>query len=256
MSNKIIHCTRPEGRPHILLVTIDRPPVNAMTLAGYRELLEVFQSIEKQSDIRCVIITGGGDKAFVAGADVSELGALDPLSAVDRARMVRKTWEAMRSTPVPVIAAINGHALGAGLVMLTEADIVVASERATFGLPEIDVGVLGGVRHLGQMIPQKIVRWMAFTGTRVKADFLAELGVIQKIVPAAEVIHHALDIADQICEKSPAAIRLMKEVMNLTERMDLPSGYHVEGYATALISAHPNSKEAALAFKEKRKARF
>jgi len=253
LESSSIKRTRPAGHPHVLVVTIDRPPVNAMTLAAHRELLAALRSVEDDADIRCVVLTGAGDRAFVAGGDVGELGAMDAASALVRTRVIRQVFDAIRRNPVPVIAAVNGYALGGGLVMVSQCDIVVAAETATFGLPEINVGVMGGTKHLARIVPEKVMRWMALTGNRVDAAYLERLGAIAKVVPKEKVLDAALAVADEICAKSPAGVRLMKEVINLTEPMDVDNGYHVETYATAIISTHPDSKEAAKAFKEKRK---
>ena len=256
MDSSWIKRSRPQGHPNVLLITIDRPPVNAMTVAAHRELRDALRSTEDDADIRCVVLTGAGDRAFVAGGDVGELGALDPDLALERTRVVRQVFDAIRRNPVPVIAAVNGHALGSGLVMVSQCDIVIAADSATFGLPEITVGVMGGTKHLARIVPEKVMRWMALTGKRVDAAYLERLGVIQQVVTRDRVLDVALEVADDICAKSPAAVRLMKEVINLTESMDLDNGYHVETYATAIISTHPDSKEAARAFQEKRAAVF
>ncbi len=227
-----------------------------MTLAAHRELLAALRSVDDDPDVRCVVLTGAGDRAFVAGGDVGELGAMDPQSALARTRVIRQVFDAIRRNPVPVIAAVNGAALGGGLVMVAQCDIVVAAEHATFGLPEINVGVMGGTKHLARIVPEKVMRWMALTGQRVDAACLERLGAVQRVVGKGEALVAALAIADDICAKSPAGVRLMKEVINLTEPMDLDNGYHVETYATAIISAHPDSKEAARAFREKRKPTY
>ncbi len=251
-----IKSTRPHGHPHVLLITIDRPPVNAMTLSAHRELLAALRSVESDPEIRCVVLTGAGDRSFVAGGDVGELGALDAASALVRTRVIRDVFDAIRRNPVPVIAAVNGYALGSGLVMVSQCDFVVAADSATFGLPEINAGVMGGTKHLARIVPEKVMRWMALTGKRVDAAYLERLGVIQMVVAKEKVLEAALEMAEEICAKSPAAVRLMKEVINLTESMDLDNGYHVETYATAIISTHPDSKEAAKAFQQKRSAVF
>jgi enoyl-CoA hydratase len=258
MTTSSIHKTRPPEHPHVLVITIDRPPFNAMTLDAHRELLAALRSVEQDEaeDIRCIVLTGAGERAFVAGGDVAELGALDAASALVRTRVIRQVFDAIRRNPVPVIGAINGHALGGGLVMMSQCDIVIAADTATFGLPEINVGVMGGTKHLARVVPEKVMRWMALTGTRVSAAYMERLGVVQQVVPREEVLKVALKAADEICAKSPASVRLMKEVINLTESMNLDDGYHVETYATAIISTHPDSKEAARAFKEKRPAVF
>ncbi len=252
MESALIKLEKPGNHPHVLVITIDRPPVNAMSLQAHRELLAALRSVEADEDIRCVVLTGAGDRAFVAGGDVSELGAMDAASALVRTRVIRQVFDAIRRNPVPVIAAVNGYALGGGLVMVSQCDIVVAADTATFGLPEINVGVMGGTRHLARIVPEKVMRWMALTGNRVDAAFMEKLGVVQQVVPREQVLQAALAAADAICAKSPASVRLMKEVMNLTESMSLDDGYHVETYATAIIKSHPDSMEAARAFKEKR----
>lgn len=256
MKTSHIKTTRSLDHPHVLLITIDRPPLNAMTLAAHRELLAALRSVEDDESIRCVVLTGAGERAFVAGGDVDELGALDATSALVRTRVIRQVFDAIRRNPVPVIGAINGHALGSGLVMVSQCDIVIAAETATFGLPEINVGVMGGTKHLARIVPEKVMRWMALTGKRVSAAYLERLGVVQQVLPREQVLAAALQAADEICAKSPASVRMMKEVMNLTESMNLDDGYHVETYATAIISTHTDSTEAARAFREKRPAVF
>lgn len=256
MTTSAIKTIQPTDHPHVLLITIDRPPLNAMTLDAHRALLSALRSAENDENIRCIVLTGAGDRAFVAGGDVGELGALDSASALVRTRVIRQVFDAIRRHPVPVIAAINGHALGGGLVMMSVCDIVIAAETATFGLPEINVGVMGGTKHLARVVPEKVMRWMALTGKRVDAAFMERLGVVQQVVPREQVLEAAFQAADEICAKSPASVRLMKEVINLTESMNLDDGYHVETYATAIISTHPDSREASTAFKDKRPAVF
>ncbi len=251
-----IKLSRPQGRPHVLLITIDRPPANAMTVDAHSELLAALRSVADDAQTRCIVLTGAGERAFVAGGDVAELGALNPELALERTRVVRQVFDAIRRNPVPVIAAVNGHALGSGLVMVSQCDVVVAADNASFGLPEITVGVMGGTKHLARIVPEKVMRWMALTGNRVDAAYLERLGVVHKVVARANVLEAAFAVADDICAKSPAAVRLMKEVINLTESMDLDNGYHVETYATAIMSTHPDSKEAARAFQEKRAATY
>ena len=256
MEPTYVKCTKPDGHPHVLLITIDRPPVNAMSLEAHRQLLAALRSVEADTDIHCVVLTGAGEKAFVAGGDVDQLGAMDPQTALMRTRVIRQVFDAIRRNPVPVIGAVNGAALGSGMVIAAVCDVVVAAETAKFGLPEINVGVMGGTKHLARIVPEKVMRWMSLTGARVDAAYLERLGAVHQVLPRAEVLPAALAIADDIAAKSPAGVRLMKEVINLTEPMNLDDGYHVETYATAIISAHPDSKEAAQAFKEKRNAKY
>jgi len=223
-----------------------------MSLDAHRELLATLRALGEDETVRCIVLTGAGERAFVAGGDVGELGSLDAASALERTRVIRGVFDAIRRNPVPVIGAINGYALGGGLVMMAQCDVIVAAETATFGLPEIDVGVMGGTKHLARIVPEKVMRWMALSGKRVTAEYLERLGAIHRVVPREKLLEVAFEVADVICAKSPASVRLMKEVINLTEHMPLDDGYHVETYATAIISTNPDSKEAARAFKEKR----
>jgi enoyl-CoA hydratase len=157
---------------------------------------------------------------------------------------------------VPVIAAVNGYALGGGLALMASCDMVVASDNARFSLPEVKVGVMGGTRHLRRIVPDKVVRMMAFTGKPVDAQYFHALGVIHEVVPQAQLMEAATRLALSICEHSPQCIELMKETINLTEHMDLDEGYHVECYATSIIKATPQAHEAVQAVLEKRKPDF
>ncbi len=251
-----IHSERDQENSHVLLVTINHPPANAITLQTYKDLCDLFGGLEQDKTVRCVIITGAGDKFFSAGSDVKELGDLNPNSARERSRYARRAFENIRNAPVPVIAAVNGFALGSGLVIAMVCDVVIACEQAKFGLPEINAGVMGGTKHLARVVPEKTMRLMALTGRMLSAQDLQRLGVIYQVTERNDLLQAALTLASEITEKSPAGVSLMKEVINLTESMNLPDGYHVETYATAIITAHPNSKEAAQAFKEKRKPKF
>jgi len=256
MVESAIKSERFEGDPHVLVVTINRPPANAITLQAYKDISDLFDQLESDKSTRCVVITGAGEKFFSAGSDVNELGELSPNSARDRSRYARRAFESIRNAPVPVIAAVNGFALGSGLVISMVCDVVIACEQAKFGLPEINAGVMGGTKHLARVVPEKTMRLMALTGRMVTAAELHRLGAVYEVTSKDDLMASALRLACEVAQKSPAGVSLMKEVINLTESMNLPDGYHVETYATAIITAHPHSKEAATAFKEKRKPKF
>ena len=255
-SEKVLRVGWAEGHPGVMHVVIDRPPVNAITLAAYREILETFSTIGDDPAVRCVVLSSASERAFIGGSDVNELKKLAPASAVDRSRTARRCFEAVRHTPVPVIAAVNGPAYGSGLAIVSVCDVVVCSERARFALPEINVGVMGGTKHLTRLVPLQMMRWMAFTGNKVDGQTLARLGTVHSVVAEEQLMAAAFAIADDIAAKSPAAVRMMKEAMDLTEEMDLGVGYHAEQLCTAIISSHPEAKEAAAAFLEKRKPNF
>lgn len=239
------------GHPGVVLVTLDRPPVNAASLAIFRSLRDLFGSIADDRNVRCVILTGAG-KMFCAGADVKELSERTTEGQLARSEISRGCFEAIRRCPVPVIAAVNGTALGAGFVIASSCDLLIASESATFGLPEVNVGVMGGTRHTARVLPDKLVRYLALTGRKIDARTLLAYGGANEVVAAEQILATALAIADEIARKSPAAVRLMKESINLTEDMPLTEGYRIEQLFTTLTSSMEESKEASLAFIEKR----
>jgi enoyl-CoA hydratase len=256
MPDAQIRVELPSDHPHVLLATIDNPPVNVMNTALYLRMQELFEGIAGDGKVRCIVLTGAGARAFVAGSDVKDFAVLTPGTALARARIIRNAFTAIRECVVPVIGAINGPALGAGMAIAAACDVVLAAENAVFGLPEINVGVLGGAQHLSRVVPPKRMRWMALSGKRLSAQELTAAGGVERVVPADRLIAEALAMADEIAEKSPPAIRLQKECLNLIETLGVDQGYHVEQLGTAILSSLPESKEAASAFVAKRKPKF
>ena len=244
--------SRPEADKRIAIVTIDRPPVNALDTPTYRAIAGLFSSVADDPELRCVILTAAGSRAFCAGSDVREFKQLTPENSVRRARTIRAAFEALWKCPLPVLGAINGPALGAGLAICSYCDVLVASENATFGLPEIKVGVLGGTKQLSRLVPPKKLRWMALTGETVTAHELKNFGGVEAVVAADSLMATAVSYATKIADRSPAAVRLQKEALNLTEFMALAEGYQVEQAFTGLLSGSSESKEAASSYLEKR----
>jgi enoyl-CoA hydratase len=232
----------------IYRVTIDRKPVNAVSIATYKEIRAVFEAISDDVAARCVILTGAGERAFVSGSDVNEFAELAPANAPARARIVRAAFNAIRDCPVPVVGAINGAALGAGIALASACDVLVASENAVFGLPEINVGVLGGTRHLARLVPPMLMRRMALTGDRITAKEMQTYGALASVVPIDQLAETALLLARQIASKSSVAARLQKETLNIIEGLGLKDGYQVEQMATGLLSGTPESKAAVEQF--------
>lgn len=247
---------RPGGFPSIEIITVDREPVNAVSSRMYEEIAATFNSFVDNDAIRCIILTGAGRKAFIGGADVREFLELDAASGPSYMKLRRRSFESVRDCPVPVIGAINGHALGAGVAYAAACDILIASESATFGVPEINVGVLGGARHLARLVPPQLVRYLTLTGRRLTAKHMYELGALCAVVPNDELLDAALEIASEITEKSKFATRLAKEGLNLIENLDLRDGYHVEQLNSIILSALPDSKIAVQAFLDKTKPVF
>lgn len=253
MSDNSLRVEPAPGIPGALIVTLDRPPVNAISLVLFKRVKRFFETLdEEHPDCTCIVLTGAG-RMFCAGADVKELSERTVETQMARSVVSRGTFDALRRCPVPVICAVNGPAIGAGAVLASCCDIIVAAEGVNFSLPEILVGVMGGTRHMNRVLPEKTVRYMALTGRKLDAAELCALGAVQEVVPVDNLLSAALAIAADISANSSDATRLMKEAINLTEDMPLTEGYRVEQLFTTMASSMPDSKEAALAFVEKRK---
>jgi enoyl-CoA hydratase/carnithine racemase len=247
---------RLEVADHVALVTMDAPPVNAQNKQFNLEMAYVFDSISDRDDCRVAILTGAG-KVFSAGADLRGRGNLnDTGEKWQHNRRARESYHAIRECTKPVICAINGPALGAGLAVVASCDILVTAEEGSLGLPEIDVGLMGGARHAQRLFQHSTLRRMALTGYRMPGPELYRLGVVEACVPRDQLLDEARKIALSIAEKSPAAVRLAKHSMNTIEDMSLRDGYRFEQNMTVQLSSHPDSKEAMAAFNEKRKPKF
>lgn len=236
----------------VATVTIDRAPVNAMAFSVYDELRQTFHELAEREDLGAVVLTGAGDRAFVGGHDVNEFVSLDFEGATDRLAHVRITFNSVYDCPVPVIAAINGPAIGTGLALASVCDIRLASDRARFAMPEINVGVLGGSKHLMRLAPQGMTRLMYYTGRRIDAHEALRLGIVDEVHPHETVREAATALAQEIAAKSPAAIRMAKQGLNRVENMALKEAYEYECTLTAAVRRTPEAAEGARAFLEGR----
>jgi enoyl-CoA hydratase len=241
---------------HVALVTMDAPPVNAQNKQFNIELAYAMDTMGDRDDVRCVVLTGAG-KVFSAGADIRARGNMDdPGEKWQHNRRARESYHSVRECVKPVVGALNGPALGAGLAVAASCDILVAAEEASLGLPEIDVGLLGGGRHAQRLFGHSTLRRMMLTGYRVPGPELYRLGIVEACVPRDQVVAEARKIALEIASKSPTAIRLAKQSLNVIEDLSLRDGYRYEQNMTVQLSGHPDSKEAMAAFLEKRKPNF
>ena len=238
---------------HIAVVTMDRPPVNAQNAQMNTDMAQVFDTISDRDDVRVAILTGAG-KCFSAGADIKDRAGKEraPGDAWQHNRRVREAFHAIVDCQKPVIGAINGPALGAGLAVAASCDILIAAEEAAIGLPEINVGLLGGGRHAMRLFGHSRTRRMLFTGLRVDGRELYRLGVAEACVPGAKLMDAAMDIAREIAARSPVAMRLAKHSLNTIEEMSLRDGYRFEQNMTVELGKTEDSKEAMRAFVEKR----
>jgi len=241
----------------VAVVTMDNPPVNAQARVFHEEAMRVFDTLSDLDDCRAIVLTGAG-KCFSAGADIKGRAGKTPEAGDlwQHNRRARECYHSITECRKPVIAAINGAALGAGLAVAAACDILVAAEEASLGLPEIDVGLLGGGRHAMRLFGHSRVRRMMFTGMRVSGAEMYRLGVVEACVPQAALMDTALGIAREIASKSPIASKLAKHALNTIEEMSLRDGYRFEQNMTAELSRYEDSREAMLAFVEKRKPVF
>ncbi len=242
---------------HVATLTMNAPPVNALTRVLNDELTLALDRLSEIDDVRAVILTGAG-KVFCAGADLKGRAEMikGPGDLLAHARRTRECFHAIRECAKPVVVAINGAALGSGLAMVASADILVASERASLGLPEVDVGLLGGCRHAMRLFGHSRLRRMALTGFRVSGAELLRLGIVEACTAPDALLPTALELAAAIASKSPVSTRMGKHTLNVIEDMSLRDGYRYEQDMTAAIGKTDDAKEAQLAFKEKRAPRF
>ncbi len=241
----------------IALVTLDNPPVNAYSRDFVEELIETFDELNDTPSVRCIVITGRG-KAFSAGADIKNRQSIAdiPGETYRHLRRNREVANCIMECNKPVITAVNGPALGAGLGPVFAADIVLASDNAVFGLPEIDIGLMGGARHAMSFFPKSLARRMLLTGYRVPAAELYRRGLIEACVPQEQLVEEAMAMARIIAAKSPKALSLAKRAINTVEHMPLRDGYRFEQNLTVEMTRHEDSKEAMRAFIEKRQPVF
>ena len=238
---------------HVATLTMNAPPVNALTRVLNDELTLALDRVSELDAVRAVVLTGKG-KVFCAGADLKGRAEAikGPGDLLAHSRRTRECFHAIRECAKPVIVAINGAALGSGLAMAASADILIASEKASIGLPEVDVGLLGGCRHAMRLFSHSRLRRMALTGYRVDGPELYRLGIVEACTPPADLMPTALAMAAVIASKSPVSTRMGKHTLNVIEDMSLRDGYRYEQDMTAIIGKTDDAREAQLAFKEKR----
>nr|WP_295466993.1 enoyl-CoA hydratase/isomerase family protein [Mesorhizobium sp.] len=254
MQNKLI---KVDIADKVAVVTLDNPPVNAYSKEFAEELIEVFDELNDTPEVRCIVVTGRG-KIFSAGADIKNRQSVGDIKG-ETYRHLRRTREVsncIMECGKAVIAAVNGPALGAGMGPIVAADIILASDNAVFGLPEIDIGLMGGARHTMSLFPKSLARRMILTGYRVPAAEAYRRGIIEACVPLEDLMDEAMKIARSIASKSPKALSLAKRAINTVEHMPLRDGYRFEQNLTVEMTRHEDSKEAMRAFVEKRPAEF
>ena len=237
-------------------VVMDNPPVNALTVAGWFELAETVRGLGDDPAVRVVVLRAEG-KGFNAGVDIKEMQATEGFEALVGAnRGCFAAFAAVYECAVPVIAAVHGYCLGGGIGLAGNADIIVASSDATFGLPEVDRGALGAATHLARLVPQHRMRAMVYTSAIATAAELHEYGSVLQVVERDALRATALEVARQIARKSPTVIRAAKESLNGIDPVDVKRSYRYEQGFTFELNLSGVADEARDAFVEKRDAKF
>lgn len=249
-----------EVKEGIATITFNRPKaLNAFNGALLAELSQALDEIAADEDIRVLILTGAGDKSFVAGADISELATFDSLKAKAFARRGHDIVNKLQQLPIAVIAAVNGFALGGGTEISIACDFIYASENAKFGQPEINLGVIpgfGGTQRLPRLIGTNMAKEMIYTGKMISAAEALQLGLVNKVVPHDSLMEEVMKTAGVIASKGKVSLREAKQAVNKGMEVDLPSGCGIEIDAFALCYASPDAKEGTSAFLDKRQAEF
>jgi enoyl-CoA hydratase len=242
----------------IATLTIDRPAVrNALNLETVTEFHEALRNLAATPEVGALIVTGAGEEAFVSGADINDIRARtldDGLAAINSS-----LFSAVERFPRPTIAAVNGYALGGGCELALACDIRIASERATFGQPELNLGIIpgaGATQRLPRIIGLGRAKHLVLTGETIDAQRALEIGLVTAVAPPVELLPRAREIATRILRLGPLAARLAKLSLNASARVDLDSGLLIETLAQAICYDSDDKQEGTTAFLEKRKPRF
>jgi enoyl-CoA hydratase len=249
-----------EKKDNIGVLTVNRPDkLNALSNELTEELQKFLGEAEKDAELRVVVITGAGDKAFVAGADINELVERDALQGRNVSRFRQELFARIENLPVPVIAAVNGYALGGGLELALACNIRIASEKAQFGAPEIKLGIIpgdGGTQRLPRLVGLGRAMEMVLTGDFIDAQEAFRIGLVNRVVPHDELMENVMALAKKIASRPPLAVKYGKEAVNRSQEGDAASGYALESYLHALACTTEDKKEGVAAFLEKRKGEF
>jgi enoyl-CoA hydratase len=240
-------------RPGIAEIVIDVPPVNALDVAGWFSLAEELESAGRDPSVHVVVLRAEG-RGFCAGVDIKEIQARGDEALVGVNRGCAAAFAAVYDCEVPVVCAVHGFCLGGGIGLVGNADVIIASEDATFGLPEVDRGALGAATHLARLVPQHRMRAMVYTAETASAHDLHHFGSVLEVVPKDSLADRALEIASKIAGKSPTIIRRAKESLNGIDPVDVKRSYRYEQGFTYELHVRGVADEQRAAFVEKRDA--
>jgi enoyl-CoA hydratase len=249
-----------DRQDHVATITINRPDkLNALNEEVLRELAQAIADIGKDANIRCAILTGAGEKAFVAGADIGAMAEMTPAQARHFATLGQRILASIEELPFPVIAAVNGFALGGGCEIALACDFIYASEKAKLGQPEVNLGVIpgfGGTQRLARRVGIGRARELCYTGDAVGAEEALRIGLVNVVVPPGELLARANDTAKKIASKGPLAIAQCKRALLRGADVPLPVANDLEAQSFAGLFGSADQREGMSAFLAKRPAAF
>ena len=249
-----------EKKGAVATVTVNRPKVlNALNMATMEELRKVFHQLKQDKEVRVVILTGSGEKAFIAGADINELAKQDPVQAKEYTHRGQSVLNLIENLGKPVIACVNGFALGGGCEIAMACTMRLASDNAKFGQPEVKLGIIpgyGGTQRLPRLVGKGIAQQLVLTGEMISAQEAHRIGLVNEVVPAGELMARAEAIAAKIAANAPLACQYAMEAVNRGMEMTLDEGLFLEATLFAVSCATEDKKEGTTAFLEKRAAQF
>ena len=241
-------------------ITINRPEaLNALSSQVLADLNEVLDQVEKSEEIRVVIVTGAGEKAFVAGADIKEMDLMSPIQAFEYMTFANDTFTRLSDLRQPTIAVINGYALGGGMELALSTDIRIGFEKTVVGFPEVGLGIIpgfAGTQRMSRLIGTSRAKELIFTARTVKGQEAYDLGILNKLVPAEELLSSAEELAAAIMKNAPLAVEKAKHVIQVGAERPLKNAIRLETEAEALLFSTEDKLEGMRAFVEKRKAVF
>jgi len=244
----------------VAIVTINRPAVlNALNTPTTDELRRAVLQLKQDADVRAVIITGAGPKSFVAGADINELAALSPADGKEHAQRGQHVFDLIENMGKPVIAAVNGFALGGGCELAMACTLRLAADTAKFGQPEINLGIIpgyAGTQRLSRLVGKTVALDLLLTGRQIGADEALRIGLVNKVVPAADLLSEARTLATELASKAPVAVKYIIEAVNRGLEQPFDKGQFLEASLFGLVASTADMREGTRAFLEKRKAEF
>ncbi len=249
-----------EKEGNVAVVKFNRPKaLNAINLDVLLELGDVLDKIEADTSVRALVITGEGKRAFVAGADIAYMVELTPLQARNFSRRGQELFFRLEKLPIPVVACVNGFALGGGAEIAMACDFIYASENAKFGQPEINLGIIpgfGGTQRLSRLVGCAMAKELCMTGVVISAEYAKEIGLVNKVFPQEMLMEETMKTANVLASKGKVSMRSVKRCIDRGLALDVHTGCYLEADAFGICMASPDGKEGMSAFLEKRKPEF